>query len=1435
MYFERGFHRACGGVMLGLSLGLLLLVAGGARAVEDIAHYAPLSAQAEAAPRSMLALSNDHQWFYKAYTDWADLDDDGIIDATYKSSIEYYGYFDSLGCYQYDDGLGGGAFKRTGDATTDGYACSGNKSWSGNLLNWATMTRIDVIRKALYGGKRSRDNATETTLIERAFLPMDSHSFSKILSDPNIINTSTPLNGSKSVTFCNTTDHPREPIYSGAVNDPPLIKVATKNSSAGWPRWASTEQWQCPWRKEGRNDWDDYPKRQDGIEYLARIEACAEGGEGCQAYPGSRYPKPVGLLHEYANDVDFGLFTGSFKNNKQGGVLRANFEDFGREVDASTGAFKKSQAGIVSNLDALKIARYSYQDGNYNAASGDNCPWQRGSFSNGSCSNWGNPLAEIALETLRYMAGEPSPTPAFSVGSGKVEEDYIPGLTSPEWQNDIGDKWCAPHSLLLVNASEISFDSDNLSSSASTPISAAEIESQTTAIGAAEGLSGNYFVGQTPASGGTASDKFCTAKNLTRLGGVRGLCPTASGLEGSYNVAGLSRFAQTQPMIHGPNGEPGRTIDSYAVQLASNVPVVDIPIGGDRHVSLIPACANTSPGVNGKCAIVNFRVVNQAADGSSGNFLIDWEDSEFGGDHDLDVQASLEYRLSGERLSVTTSVARSSASLRLGLGYILSGTSGRFGEGARSDNIVVEQSDGFNVHSGINGFTYPNSICGNDSDCYSARSSTAVYRVSGNSGQELETPLFYAAKYGNAGRAEDGSPSAYFEVDRIAELADSLRELLNQVLNNTNRTGAGTALGFEGEIQNYLFQTLYNNQYSWSGDVQAFKVDDEGRRQSIWSAREKLPAPASRTVVTRNAQGAGIPFTAAALREAYGNVSGDMNALVGYLRGETQGERRSGGRFRDRLWLNGNDSALLGDFIGSEPYLVTSPNSYYVPDDGDTSYAEYRVRLQTRRPMLYVGGNDGMLHGFDAQTGVERLAYVPGLILPALEELTREDYGHRYYVDGSPTVLDARHGDTGTGEWFSLLASGLGSGGEGLFALDVTDPAAFSQSGADNIALWEYGPGDEAALFEGESQLGHIYNRPSVVRLENGRYAVVFGNGYFSDAGKASLYVVYVDGGQQTGENQWRVTDVARLTPDDMGNAGENGMSTVSLVDRNDNGRVDLAYAADLQGNVWRFDLASTDSADWQERIHRLFTAERDGQRQVLTSTLEVGKHPDGGLMIFFGSGASENNRLPTSQNRGINDSFYAIRDNRGDELREDSLTRSSLAGRALATGSLTNGSGESAAVRYLENIDTTAFPANGWYLDLDGNERVVDGPSLRGNRILFASLIPGQGMCGAEDAGFLFELNAWYGAAFATPVLDVNGDGIVDSDDRYAPDNQGTRFVPIGVATDGAVFTPEVLVSENGQQERKLTTSTKGEIIQIAESPLNRLRLGRVTWRVLE
>jgi type IV pilus assembly protein PilY1 len=151
----------------------------------------PIYLGAAIPPQVMITMTKDQQLFKKAYNDYTDLDSDGVLELTYKHSINYYGYFDGFKCYNYN--TTNLRFEPFG-TTADKYCTGANAGkWSGNFLNWVSMTRMDAVRKLLYGGLRSTDTNTDTVL-ERTYLPTDAHSFAKYYNGSDI-NLLTPFTG----------------------------------------------------------------------------------------------------------------------------------------------------------------------------------------------------------------------------------------------------------------------------------------------------------------------------------------------------------------------------------------------------------------------------------------------------------------------------------------------------------------------------------------------------------------------------------------------------------------------------------------------------------------------------------------------------------------------------------------------------------------------------------------------------------------------------------------------------------------------------------------------------------------------------------------------------------------------------------------------------------------------------------------------------------------------------------------------------------------------------------------------------------------------------------------------------------------------------------------------------------------------------------------
>ncbi|MDZ4261183.1 MAG: hypothetical protein U1B30_02500, partial [Pseudomonadota bacterium] len=458
----------------------------------------PLFLSNPVVPIMMLNMSKDHQLYYKIYDDFSDLDGGGE-DTTYKNSYDYYGYFDSKKCYTYS--TTNNRFVPSRAVDNSGYCnyTGGSSEWSGNFLNWSSMTRIDSIRKILYGGLRSTDTATETVL-ERAFLPHDAHSFAKFYNGDDLGQltpfgdaTAVPVGltgvSATGITICNTTAGGT--ALSQNVTAAPLLRVAKGN----YTFWASNERWQCRWNSEvsaansnnsavtGVFAYDNSPVNghklgtgsADG-EYHVRVEVCKSGLEetNCHLYP-SGNKKPQGLLQKYGEirdgssvaKINFGLLTGSYSKNKSGGVLRKTIGNMTSEINATTDGTFKNTDGAIKTLNALRPYGYRYADGTYFGATGsDDCSWGLGSFTNGSCSNWGNPQAEIFLESLRYLAGKSSNAAFIESNTSKNDASRISGLTEASWAVApvTSANFCAPLNVLQFNASTTSYDGDDLTS-----------------------------------------------------------------------------------------------------------------------------------------------------------------------------------------------------------------------------------------------------------------------------------------------------------------------------------------------------------------------------------------------------------------------------------------------------------------------------------------------------------------------------------------------------------------------------------------------------------------------------------------------------------------------------------------------------------------------------------------------------------------------------------------------------------------------------------------------------------------------------------------------------------------------------------------------------------------------------------------------------------
>ena len=606
----------------------------------------PLFVSRRADPISMLSMTKDHRIYNKAYADYDDVDGDGKIDNGYDDSIGYYGYFDNRKCYTYSTGDGYFVPDSPVPNIAD-HVCSG-ALWSGNFLNWATMTRMDVLRRALYGGKRLSD-ANGLTVLERAFLPADIHSFVKVFApgDATEVNKYTPYN-TTDISICNVSLE-NGGQYSqnlSLTQSPPLIRVA----EGTWTLWASSEITQCAWGGVSRPDQATYE-----LDTLrARIEVCKSGQlePNCQTYPnGNR--KPTGLLHSFSVNSDgestirFGLLSGSYINNFSGGVLRknayflqGNLDGSGNpdtakdEVDLQTGQFinqSNGDEGIINTLDRFRITQHRPPQGYRSSCD--------------HCGNWGNPLGEIYTETLRYLTRESTGANTPTADFDTDDSGRITGLPNPAWVDPYSnDNWCAAPSVILISTGLNSFDDDEYSTASDIPgiSGTGDIDLSTNAIGAQEGLHNkNYFVG----NGSATSDDQCTAKLVSQLSDATGFCPEEPSNRGTFDVAGLAFHAHTndmRPDLTKPSGEEVK-IDTYALALAQGLPRITLKNG----ISIVPACKRGSPTNDDNCSLGDLRIGDLTFDVNNdliaGRVVYVWEDRNWGGDYDKDGIQYMEF------------------------------------------------------------------------------------------------------------------------------------------------------------------------------------------------------------------------------------------------------------------------------------------------------------------------------------------------------------------------------------------------------------------------------------------------------------------------------------------------------------------------------------------------------------------------------------------------------------------------------------------------------------------------------------------------------------------------------------------------------------------------------------------------------------------------
>ena len=744
------------------------------------------------------------------------------------------------------------------------------------------------------------------------------------------------------------------------------------------------------------------------------------------------------------------------------------------------------------------------------------------------------------------------------------------------------------------------------------------------------------------------------------------------------------------------------------------------------------------------------------------------------------------------------------------------------------------------------------------------------------------------------------SRGKFYPVESGARLTAAFTEIFKQIGHASQLGTTSTATSGSSNIYSDvgLFTAGFDSA-GWKGYVRAQTMDTAGTTSFKWDSADKLDATSfdvSRRVIltTNDATNTGVPFLwkdatganpLSAAQQAHFTESGTVTAAVAenrvnFIRGDRTKE--DGITYRMR-------KSRQGDIVNSLIWYTGAPASNYsFPGYRDFASAAPKGKAD-RTKMVYVGGNDGMLHGFSADTGDEKIAYVPKALMSTLPALTKPSYVHKYFVDGSPFAGDIDAGSETASNWRTMLVGTLGGGGRGYFVLDVTDPTTFAISNAASLVAVDTtlsprveGVADPAGT---DPDLGHIFSAPvphefypmrasQIARMNNGRWAAILGNGYNSASEKPVLYIQYLSGPDKSVVKLQAIK--AGAAADTAENKTANGLSAPRLVDINGDDTPDVIYAGDLKGNLWKFDVSSSQPSDWGVAFNGtpLFTANErtsDGAvsnvRQPITAPPTVRPNSSGrGMMVAFGTGRN----LTVEDRSSISQqSIYSILDNTHYRKRSGSSLIEVHPGETCGVGSATGcvkaptpsavskdaalvnqsvnetamtGAGVSANTKFWSasknTVDWTKDTTLGWYLNLpDSGERLLSAMSFYdgSNVLAVQSQVPGSGtgedlkdeMCSADPnpgKRFLTLINIMNGWPPSVPLMDKNGDGYYSSADSNAS--------RMSLLEDNATFTrsdDNTIVTSVGRDEKQNTVTQKNKL---ALMPVQAVR---PSWRQLQ
>lgn len=648
--------------------------------------------------------------------------------------------------------------------------------------------------------------------------------------------------------------------------------------------------------------------------------------------------------------------------------------------------------------------------------------------------------------------------------------------------------------------------------------------------------------------------------------------------------------------------------------------------------------------------------------------------------------------------------------------------------------------------------------------------------------------------------AASNGKGIYYQATDSAGLNTALSAALNDITSRAG-TGGGAASNSSSLSSSSVFYQTQYDPTDWRGTIKALTVGTDGvvnTVKPIWSTDDQIKpgiTPTATYESWNSLNNAVIPLSFLSFSLPQQLVL-SSNLPLGILGADlvewSKGTPKTGLKPR---------TVLLGDVVNS-PLAFASPTDILASDPAaNNSYTSYLdAKAGFMNSNIVVNANDGLVNVIDPATGKRRYAYMPSTVLSNLHYVADTNYvngvSHKFLADGQVSIVDVFTASS----WKTFAIGGVGAGGKGFYALQLFDATGSSTGSASNTvkAVW-----DINSTRTDFTNMGYAYAKPEVAQLSDGRWAAFIANGYGSTNGVASLFVVDVSNGSL----------IKEISVDTSGN---NGLSSVRLR-VNAQSVVQYAYGGDLKGQMWKFDFTTAAAPTGTVGLGGapLFTAS-GGSNQAITAQPIVGNNPNGGKMVYFGTGKLLESADKTTT---TNQAFYAVwdKDSTTANYRESDLVAQAING--VSTGS-------TGQFFTTTQNDVNYASKKGFYLPLIYNgvatgERVIYAAELAFGRVRFTTaIVDTADPCSSAGSGRFVDLDALAGKMLSYPVLDTNGDNAINSGD----------FNSSGLLISGGVPYLAAKLTQNDGNQRLIFSGNAAE-------PQGGLSLGapqnrRIMWR---